>query len=51
MQLPVANYVFKTCCMHYIYYVYINIIYLDMSASQLFQIFRLLGICLHTRKI
>lgn len=43
---------FKTCCMHYIYYVYtyINIIYLEMSASQLFQVFRLLGICLHTSK-
>lgn len=45
MQLPVAKYLKHVACTTYSMYIQIYMIYLDMSASQLFQIFRLLGIC------
>lgn len=45
MQLPVAKYLKHVACTTYSMYKQIYMIYLDMSASQLFQIFRLLGIC------
>lgn len=45
MQLPVAKYLKHVACTTYSMYIQIYMIYLEMSASQLFQIFRLLGIC------